>query len=210
MSFIDHGRGAYVAVHLLLLGLLALPRPATESDWARVQEWFVGWSHTAASLGIQVSAQQVEAVFRWFNGGFGAAHEMASVVTEPVDLYLGLDQHWSMFSSVPSRSAKLEILMLEQGGWRVLYRARSDKHDWRRSQLDHERFRTYINDFAWRRDHREYKRFAMWISEQVHAEFPDIRRVRVQMREVALLPPGELRAAGKLPRGDVYWTEDSP
>lgn len=204
----EHLTAAYVALHLLLMGVMALPDSASEREWERAAPWFQAWSNSAATIGVAVSADRVEEGFRFANGIVGGIGTVFEPLTGPLDRYLGLDQHWGMFSSVPQRSARLEIQVLLHDGWEPLYVARSSMYDWRRRQLDHERFRTYINNFAWKRNRREFRRFAAWISDQARREIPDARKIRVQMREVEFVSPQELRRLGELPKGTVYWTED--
>lgn len=109
-----------------------------------------------------------------------------------------------MFGSVPTRSGRVEILVDREQGWEPLYVARSDRYDWMRSRFEHERFRTYLNDFAWRRRRPSWDRFADWIVLRVGEEFPDVRRVRLQVVEVTLPPPADLHDG--LIEGEPYWS----
>jgi hypothetical protein len=206
----DHVRAAFVAFHLLVVVVLGLPQPGGfmhERLWRKPE--VVGAIRTATrvvnAVGIGLSEDEVKDV-AW---GAGLAWQKArrrtvQHLTWYVD-YCGVKQGWSMFASLPKRSARLEVQIEEDGVWRTVYRAQDPDADWRGRQLRQERVRAFVNNFAWKRHQRGFPVFADALAVRASGDFPEATRLRAHMVPVQLVAPAALRAAGALPEGAPYW-----
>lgn len=197
-------RAALIALHVLAIVVLSLPagniaNPATwESPSLKAD--FASWAGRLRGLGVDTTPQSFQAAM------WRLATRYLSLrgrVVAPFALYgelSGAAQGWAMFASPQRHPAEVHVDIREAGGFRPLFRPRSDEHAWRRQVLDHNRVRKYVGRFARGFDRRDYDQLARWLAVQAARDFPGARQVRVQLYRYSTLGPADVRA-GRQPAG---------
>jgi hypothetical protein len=195
-----HIRAFLVALHVLSIVVLSLPRSsivADERSWntENAQAEFRRW---ADRLGTD---QQTFRRRLW-----KVAVEAGRVrdrIGAPFEVYArltGTGQGWQMFATPQKVPAELHVDVEVDGEWKALVRPLDPRSNWRLQQRTHNRMRKALGRFA-RTFHRpRYEGLAHWFATQAARDFPEATRVRVGLWRYRSLPP-EAVLAGETPRG---------
>ncbi len=206
-------RAGLVLVHLLAVGLLALPdaRGIEESraSWANptVQAELRAWSSRLSAVGWQTDPTTLRNDVLAVATSWNATVTTLRTPVQPYEDLLGVRQRWRMFV-VPHRyPAKLHVDILEDGRWRTVYAARSPDHRWRGAQLDDVRVRAMLFRYGWERYRREYRAFARWLARRAGEDFPSAERVRIRWWGYRTPSPREVADGDAVP-GEFRQTAD--
>lgn len=204
-------RAILILVHLVLVTLMAAPAPVSgmrkalfKSDQG--QEQLAGWAEVARAVGWRGSDQDFEALI-WETGrGWLAVRAGVLGSFAPWFQHSGTRQGWRMFSVVGRRPTTLEIEVQRGEGWeRVFVTGDELAEQWRDRQLDQERVRAFLSDYAQLTNRKGYDRFVRgWVAPALFADDPAITSVRVQLRRRVALPAARART-GERGRERLHW-----
>lgn len=213
-SLWDHTRAVLLSVHLLAIALMSLPSPGRVSERQlrdpALKEVFADWRGVLAGLGLELSQEEAEQMAMKGANAFMDARAATLKPLWPYFKYTGTAQSWQMFGYLNRTPARFKLELQTREGWQDLYIARSSEADWRRRQLDSERFRGMINAYSWKEGRRGYRRFVDWISCRAAEDFPDALAVRASMVQVRLPQAHKLRELDALPEIDSFWKDIRP
>ncbi|MCA9571841.1 MAG: hypothetical protein KC656_28585 [Myxococcales bacterium] len=202
-------RALFVAAHVVLLTMMALPEPAvSEEDLAKpdVQGWFRDTAGRLSRFGWEVDGEGLqELVVPWARRWQAARHGALS----PGRLYAracGVHQSWRMFAGVSPEAGRLRVDARLDGTWSPAYRPRSGEHAWRVSFFEHERVRTLVNQFVHERHRSDYRRLGRFLAARVTDELGPADAVRLEMEQTVSPEPEVLRAQGELTVEKTYWS----
>ncbi len=200
-----HLRALLIALHLVAIGLMAVPAPdggMNRSAWRdpTVQGEFEAWTTRLNALGLDWSQTEVEDTAWELASGYQHVRRALLWPFKPYYTYCGTWQSWRMFVAPHRYPARLQIEVETPDGWELLYVARNERFDWHATQLDHDRMRAAIFRFGWRPYRSHYKRFGRWVAAQVAREQPDATRVQLKFWKYRTASPEEV-ASGNLPDG---------
>ena len=212
---VDHLRALFILLHVAAIAALCIPAPVgglnarTYND-RNIQQSFEDYAALAQAVGIDIDRKGLQDL-AWARGQDLIDLRLAAI--QPFERYYALTgtrQGWRMFGYVNRSPARIEVYLQQaaEGPWEPLYVARSDTHDWRRHQLDQERFRGLLNSASHGRSRGRYKRFVSWFARQAAADFPDAHALRVQMVKLPSPTPARLRELGEVPVGKTFWQTD--
>ena len=208
----DHIRALLVTAHLLAITLPALPSPGRVSQRQlrdpALKEVFADWRGVMAKGGIELTQEEAEQLAMTTANAYMEARDKVIQPMRPYYRYAGTTQSWQMFGYLNRTPARLKVELLVPGdGWQELYVARSSTADWRRRQLDGERWRGMINSYSWKERRSGYRRFVDWLSCRAAEDFPEAKTLRVSMVQLRLPEAAKLQELGKVPEIKTFWTE---
>ncbi|MEN0068312.1 MAG: hypothetical protein AAGA48_39700 [Myxococcota bacterium] len=194
-----HLRAVLVVLHLFAITFQALPSVGgglSRSAWRTptVQGEFQAWSTRLQSLGFSITLTELEDQLWDFAVGYEQGRRAILRPFLPYLRYCGTWQTWRMFVAPHRFPGRLEIEIDRGQGWETIYVARSDEHEWRRTWLDHDRFRAAVFRYAWKHYRKGRTEFTAWVSRQVGEDYPDAKRVRVSFLRYRTPSPEEVRA----------------
>jgi hypothetical protein len=199
-----HLRAAFVAFHVLAIGVGSLPGTSltTRARWKSegTHADIVGWASRARAAGVDVTDEAFESRLYELAVGYARVRRTAGA---PFDAYagaVGAGQGWTMFASPQRFPAELHVDVMVGGAWRPLYRPRSDAHAWRRALFDHNRMRKFTGRFARGFDRRVYGETAAYLAHLAARDVPEATKVRVSLYRTESLPPERVRR-GERPVG---------
>ncbi len=184
MSWGSQARALLVGVHLLAIGLKALPAPEgamAKKDWAHptVQAEFKQWSQQLNHLGLDTKPQQLEAqLWTLATRVTGVRNQMLRPF-RPYYHYFGADQNWRLFVAPHMFPSRLEIDILEDQDWKPIYRVHSE-HKWMQPLIENGRFRPAIFRYSWQRYKGANNQFVLYLSKQVGIDYPNASQIRVR------------------------------
>ncbi|MFT4976881.1 MAG: hypothetical protein ACI8S6_002786 [Myxococcota bacterium] len=217
MRLREHLIAALVVAHVAVITFQAIPLPLKIMDdraleRRELRETLQTWSVPLVSAGLLEAAEAPSALLR-LNNRIVQVRKAALSPLQPYFYYTGAGQSWRMFSSVGTRSARLQIHLqrTDGGDWEPLYLEHT-QHRWRARLLNQERVRTVRSYFSKRNGlkRNSYDRFSEWIAAQAAAEFPEALNLRVRYQKVLIASPAEVRRAGGLEEGEVFWENTHP
>ncbi|HCH64348.1 MAG TPA: hypothetical protein DFR83_16200 [Deltaproteobacteria bacterium] len=208
----DHLRALFVAAHVALITLMALPNPRriNERDLAdpALQEVFSDWREVLEAAGVSLTPEETNTLVMSFANQYMDARAVVLDPVRPYFQYTGANQAWQMFGYLNRTPARLSVEVLSQGGeWSTLFLARDPEHDWRRALFDSERMRGMVNHYSWRERRGGFRMLADWVSCEVFLEEPNAKLVRMSMKQVQLPTPDVLRETGRISTRRTYWPE---
>jgi hypothetical protein len=209
---VPHLRAAFVAFHLVAIGLMALPAPEgglNRSTWqdptvkAELTAWHdrlvPGWTQERfeaelyrAASGVMKVRQVTLAPFRWY-----------------YDL-CGTDQTWRMFVAPQTVPTRLEIDLqdVEGGAWHPIFVERSAEWNWRATQLGNERMRSAIFRYGWKHYQKPERQLGAWLAARAAVDFPTAHALRTRWYRYRTPSPKQVMAgsapAGKYERSNIY------
>ena len=199
-----HLRAAFVAFHVLAIGVGSLPgtsitsRARWRSEGTRAD--LAGWASRARAAGFRGTDDEIEGRLYDLAVGYSRVRRAGGA---PFDAYagaVGAGQGWTMFASPQRFPAELRVDVLIGGAWRPLYRPRSDVHAWRREIFDHNRMRKFTGRFARGFDPKVYAETARYFARLAARDVPDATKIRVSLYRTESLPP-ERASLGEQPVG---------
>ena len=200
--------------HLVAVTLMALPAPGGAMNrvaWEdpTVQGEFAVWTSRINALGIAVSQEEFEDQLFEFAEQFMSLRETVLDPFRPYHLYFGTWQSWRMFVAPHRYPGRIHIdLQGSDDVWQPLYQSRSSEHDWNRALMDHDRMRSLTFRYSWKPYRFTWKAFGVWVAKQAAVDFPEAKRVRLQVLKYRTLTPEETRAGaeidGKLEQALTY------
>jgi hypothetical protein len=198
------GRAAFVALHLFAVTYMAMPSAGsglTRSAWAdpTVQNEFASWTERLNGWGIAIAQDDLEDRLWAIASGYEDVRLAILSPFEPYFEYCGTWQSWRMFVAPHRYPGRLEIDVDHGRGWEPLYVARSNEHDWHRTQLDHDRSRAAIFRYSWKHYRTHRRHFTDWVATQVMAEDPEAQKVRVSWMRYRTPSAADV-LAGKKPK----------
>lgn len=199
-------RALLIALHLFAITAMALPSAGgvglQRQAWSdpTVQDEFAAWTGRLNALGWTGDSEQLQDTAFAVVSAYERARSSVLAPFQPYYRYCGTWQSWRMFVAPHRYPARLHIDVLDDDGWRPVYRARSSIHAWRAEQLDHDRFRSSIFRYAWPSYRRGYREFVDWLKVQAASDFPDARKLRVRFYKYRTATPDEVRT-GNEPEG---------
>lgn len=207
-----HLRAAFVAFHLVAVGLMALPAPEgglNRSTWqdptvkAELSTWrerlAPGWTQERFEAELYRGASAIMTVRRATLAPFRWYYDLC-----------GTDQTWRMFVAPQTVPSRLEIdLQDEEGGaWRPIFVERSPEWTWRAAQLGNERMRSAIFRYGWKHYHRSERQLGSWLADRAAADFPDAYAMRTRWYRYRTPSPQQVRngnePAGAYERSNTY------
>jgi len=198
-----HLRGALLLLHLVAITLMALPAPVgsdqrSNYEGPEAEAELQALSDGLARVGLDVPP---DAIVDWSvstSARVLALRRAALAPFQPYYRWAGTRQGYRMFSAVALRGNRLTVEVDRGDGWELLYLARSARHTWRRSQLDHELTRSMLDRYTRKRYRKRYDAVTEWIARQVAVDVPDAERVRVSFRHAPIQTAAQSRA-GEIP-----------
>lgn len=208
----DHLRAIFILFHLAAIGSLCIPAPVgglSERSYnnANIQAIFREYSVALNRVGLRVTRKELQDT-AWAAGQWLVDVRKAALQPfVPYHRATGTQQGWRMFGYVNRTPARVEVRLqrVADGPWEPLYFARSDAHDWRRRQLDQERFRALLNSASHRRSKKRYERAVDWLADRAAEDFPEAHALAAQMVYQPAPPPEDLRELDALPTGEAFW-----
>lgn len=200
-------RAGLVALHLVAIGLMALPAPVGGLDrrtWRdpTVQAEFAVWRERLGALGVELTPRAFEDALFQGASGLMAAREVALAPFDPYYRTCGTWQSWRMFVAPHTHPGRLVVEVHDDAGWREVFVERSDEARWLATVFQQDRVRSAIFRYSWPSFKGPYGKFVDWIAGRAAADFPDADRVRVSYRKVATPSPADVRA-GNEPEAQV-------
>ena len=205
----DHLRAGLVILHAIAISIHALPAPTTLSKAVlqepNMQATFQSWADQATALGWELDRAGVEDIAVEWGGVLLAGRTWVVRPFAPYYNLTGTRQSWQMFGYINRHPGRFEVELEDDGTWRPLYCATSSSAQWRYSQLSQERLRAIVSPYAWKNGRKSYQRMGLWLSKQAARDFPAATKLRIQMIQLDIPSPAELRELGELPEGKTYW-----
>ncbi|MFT5685676.1 MAG: hypothetical protein ACI8RZ_006630 [Myxococcota bacterium] len=207
----DHLRAIFVVLHLIAITAVAFPAPVgmrrSDLDNPDVKAAIEAWRGVAEAVGVQVNPETFEEKL-WVAGtGLLTTRQSALAPLQPYYRYAGTRQSWSMFGYLNHTPARLEIHIDHGTGWAPLFIARTTAHTWRAHQFDQERIRGLVNAFSWRNGRGKLRKVADWVALLAATDFPEAKRIRLQMHARPLPDPADYRTSRELAHTKTYWPE---
>ena len=207
----DHLRAALVLVHLVLILLLALPAPAVrpkDLEDPKVQRWFEARAAQLQGWGVATDAPTLTGHAVAWGGAWLSARGQAMPMARTYASWSGTGQSWGMFGSVPTTSAVFFVEVHRDAGWSRIYESRAHDMAWNRRWFDHERVRTFENQFTRKRNRKAYDRLATWLGPRVLRDHADLQGARMGMERVHIPEARVLARTRVLPRAETFWVTD--
>lgn len=195
-----HARAAFVLFHLTAVFVLSIPASGGMRDrsaWQapHIQRDLEVWTQRANALGWDMSPPEFEAWLWDFAQSYLRVRDQVAAPFARYASYTGAFQGWSMFANPQTEPAWLVVEVREAGAWRVVYRERSDEHDWMSHQLDHNRVRKLQGRLARGAYEDHYLGLAQWLARHAAADFPEATALRTRVERRRTLEPGEASEA---------------
>lgn len=195
----------FVAFHLVAITLAAMPAPPaslTREDLATGDEAanLAAWSERLNTWGLAVSQTQLEDTLWTAADRYGRIRKTVLTPFQPYYELCGTSQGWKMFVGPHRNPSRVHIDIHEDGTWRPIYIQGSREHDWLRSRLKYEHWRTAIFTMVYYQDDEALQECATWLAGQAATDFPDADELRVRAYTFRSLSPAEVKD-GKEPRG---------
>jgi hypothetical protein len=192
-------RAALVALHVIVITLLALPAPEGGMDrnaWKNptVQGELRAWTDSLNACGIDITQPELEDRLWHAANAYMNARGTVLGPLSPYCEYCGTDQSWRMFVAPHRYPTTLHIAIAEGGAWRPAYVERDPRYTWLARQLDSYRFRSVAFRLGWPGYEGEFDRLAHWVARRAANDFPDAGRVRVSLVKSRTRSPEEVRA----------------
>ena len=202
-TWVRQGRAVFVALHLVAIGLAAIPAPVggmNRAAWkaptvqGELHAWAdrIGMDHEAFEDGLWELAVDVMA--------------LRSVVLRPFRLYyhrLGTQQSWRMFVAPHTHPSRLHIDIEEDGEWFNVYEQTTAGEHYLEDELEGDRFRSALFRYAWPAYKRPYRHFARWVARHAEKDFPEATRVRLRWHRRTTPSASDLRA-GRIEEGRFH------
>lgn len=213
MHALDHLRGVAVLAHLVAVVSMAIPSPEGFDGpdplaRPRVAGPVAAWSETLAGMGVPpaVTRSTVLGVGR----GLERVEDRAEAAFGPYARFAGVRQTWRMFGTAPPRASRVEILVEESAGFRVVYRSNDPAAAWRAELWESGRGRTVLNALSGGRFPSWWAGLARSIARRASTDFPQARTLRLQRIPVRIPDPAALRKEGALRSRDPVDVVDVP
>lgn len=202
-AWVRHGRAVFVALHLVAVGLAAIPAPVGGMNRA-------SWQEPTVKGEIDAWADRVGMEREAFEQGLWdlAVNVMAvrGVVLKPFLPYyhrLGAQQSWRMFVAPHRHPSRLHIDIYENGEWFNVYEQTTAGPHWLEDLLEGDRFRSALFRYSWPQFRAPYRHLARWVAAEAADEFPEATRVRLRWHRRTTPPPETLRE-GAWPEGRFH------
>ncbi len=196
-----HLRAILIALHLVAIVALSLPRPGSllnERAWQsrNTQTEMVRWSSVLRSVGITQSPEALAHNLRALATRYAGVYH---TIIAPFRRYERLSQArqgWQMFATPQKSPAELHIDMREGPSqpWLPLYRPHSEVHDAWRNRLTHNRLRKLQGRFARSFRPDTYDALARFIAGHMARDYPEASDIRIRLGRYDTLPPERVRA----------------
>ncbi|MCP4871046.1 MAG: hypothetical protein GY898_20255 [Proteobacteria bacterium] len=173
----EHALAAFVAVHLLLIGITGIgDAPTRESRSDRATLKHLAFDNDAIEDRIVASSE------RWnrFRGSVVRA-------TKPYARCCGTYQMWRMFAGTHRHASRIELAVRIDGDWQTVWAEGADADP----VIDYYRFRHYRRRLKGKKKDRRWSTFATRAAERTLAEHPDADEVRVRVMLATIPRPGE-------------------
>lgn len=206
----DHIRGALILVHLIGIIGMALPSPkglgSDPLSSPTVAAALAPWERGAAYFGVSPQLSHRGLV----GGGVALVRARAALawVFRPYAEYVGVAQHWSMFSASPDHATTFEFWLDEGEDWRLIYRPMAPSARWRAGLWEVGRVRCLLGAMAGRKFDRSWRALVESAARRAAADFPAATRFRGQRVPVQFPPPAELVSMGHTVDGEARTVVD--
>jgi hypothetical protein len=193
-----HARAALVALHLVVVTLMALPAPGggmNRAAWddPTVQGEFSAWTGRLERLGVHMTVDEFEDHLWRFAVPFMSAREKVLAPFMPYYRYCGTWQSWRMFVAPQRYPARLYVEVQREGVWTPIYVERSREYTWRAWQLDHDRVRSAVFRYSWKTYRKHWLGFSEWVLTKAAEDHPDAQAVRTRYFRYQTLSPEDAR-----------------
>jgi hypothetical protein len=201
--WVRHGRAAFVVLHLVAVGLAAIPAPVggmNRGAWKTptVRTEIDAW---ADRLGVEREAFEQDL---WdLAVGVMAVRKVALAPFQPYYHRLGAQQSWRMFVAPHTHPSRLHIDIEEGGEWYNIYEQTTAGEHYLEDELEGDRFRSALFRYAWPAFKGPYQHLARWVAGRVAEDFPDATRVRLRWHQRATPSPEDMRA-GRIDEGRFH------
>jgi hypothetical protein len=199
---------ALITFHVVAITMMAMPSPPpgmmSEQDRQApiAQEEFAAWAEFFSSLGISVTAKELQDRLWHLANGYLS---IRTAVLTPFQWYYtacGTRQGWRMFVAPSREPTRLFIDVQEAGQWRAVFGEGLRDLAWRGGQLNQEHMRTALitlvvfeHDF-----HEDLEQFARWLAARARRDFPRAQRLRLRIHKQPTPTPEQVRE-GRRPLG---------
>ncbi|MEC8422136.1 MAG: hypothetical protein VX000_00090 [Myxococcota bacterium] len=202
-SWVRQGRAMFVVLHLLAVGLAAIPAPVggmSRRAWKQptVQGEIQAW---ADRLGVDADA--LESGLWDVAVQFMGARKKVLRPFRPYYFRLGTQQSWRMFVAPHRHPSRLHIDVWEGADWRNIYIQTTPGDDWMEEVLEGDRFRSALFRYAWPQYERPYRHLARWLAKRAADDFPDATRLRTRWYRKTTPTPRQMRR-GTGPEGRFH------
>lgn len=196
---------AFVAFHVIAITLAALPAPpeALEREdlsTGEEAENLAAWSKRLSQCGLAVSQSELEETLWHAAEKYKKIRKEILAPFQPYYKFCGARQGWKMFVGPHRTPSRLHIDIQENGVWRPIYIEGSRKHNWLRSRLNHEHWRTALFTAVYFQKQRPLKEFVGWAAERAALDFPEAEKLRLRVYRFRTLSPSEVKK-GRHPQG---------
>lgn len=189
---------AGVTLHLLAIGLQAMPSPSggmNRAAWAdpTVQAEFRIWADRLAVRPDTLEASLWSGAQQWTRARSAALRPF-----RPYYNYLGTYQSWKMFIAPHVFPTRLMIEVRRPTGWEIAYVERSPEHRWLAQVIGNDRMRSMTFRMGWPHYTTLRADFAAWTAERAATAYPDATQVRISFLKQRTRAPHEVRAGEPL------------
>lgn len=212
--------GAFVAFHLVAISLAALPAPP--GSFSRddlldedVQASVIAWNSRLNNLGLNTTVDQLSDLL-WQSGSrYMSLRQALLTPLAPYYDLCGTAQGWRMFVGAHRNPTRLRIEVHAAGKWQTVYQQGSREHNWMRTQLNHEHWRTVIFTIAVFGGKERQEQFASWAAREAMVDYPGADALRVRVYKSRSPTPAEVKQ-GRQPKEAFAWSvevtmnQDSP
>jgi len=189
---------AFVTFHLVAITLAALPAPpqslkredlATGEEAANV----AAWSDRLNRLGWAVSPSELEEALWKAAENFSRIRKRILAPFQPYYKFCGTGQGWKMFVGPHHNPSRLHVEIRENGHWRPVYIEGSREHNWLRSRLNHEHWRTVLITAVYFEKEQTLQQFVRWAAKHAAQDFPDADKLRLRVYTFRTPSPEEVK-----------------
>jgi len=202
-GWVRQGRALFVAVHLIAVGLAAIPAPVGGMNRAAWKQPTVRGELEAWAGRLSLETETLEQGLWDIAVNLMAVRKVALWPFQTYYHRLGAQQSWRMFVAPHRHPSRLHIDLWEGEAWRNVYVQTTPGEHWLEDVLEGDRFRSALFRYAWPQYRTPYRHLARWVASRAEDEFPDATRVRLRWHREPTPSPAE-RRAGEIPRGRFH------
>jgi hypothetical protein len=179
-----------IAVHLWVALPLKTELTPRSLDNPIAQEELQHWADRLSDWGVDMTAAELESKVIEKGGAVGAFRSATLKPLRPTMRITGTGQAWGLFTYPNTYPHRLEVTVLGDQGWQLIYRALDPEYDWRAQTFTYRRVRGVYDDSAFQKA-RSYEHFCETVAQWAHDDFPDVSVVRLSMTKSHVTLPGE-------------------
>lgn len=154
------------------------------------QEELQHWAERLNGWGMEITADELQTRVIEHGATVGGFRAATLKPLRPALRITGTGQSWGLFTYPNTYPHRLDVTVLGDQGWQLIYRALDPEHDWRAQTFTYRRVRGVYDDSSFQKA-RSYEHFCKTVAQWAADDFPDVTAVRVSMTKSHVTLPGK-------------------